>query len=112
MSRLTDTAGHFVSAIVNGESYTAHTMLVPELANNISASDLARKCDLLAGDMGGVTNIGEPMLILEDWPSRAPNDLGIVYVPLEGDVYSEAITVTLSELDDELRVSNIEWGRP
>lgn len=112
MSRLTEIASAFVRAIVNGEAHLAHAMLAPELANSVSASELIKEYDLLAGDMGGVTNIGEPMLLLEDWPSKGPNDLGIVYVPVEGDVYSEAITVTLSELDNNLRITNIEWGRP
>lgn len=112
MSRLTKTAARFVGTIVDGDAHTAHAMLVPELACDLSASELTREYDLLAGDMGGVTKIGEPMLILEDWPARSPNELGVVYVPLEGDVYSEAVTVTLCETDNELRISNIEWGRP
>lgn len=112
MSRVTDVAGAFVSAIVKEAQDRAHAMLSPELAAVVSAANIAEEFDLLARDMGGVTNIGEPMVILEDWPSKKSNDLAVVYVPLEGDVYSEAISVTLSELDSELRITNIEWGRP
>ena len=112
MSRLTNAAALFANAIVDGDANTAHAMLVPKLASEVSASALAREFELLADDMGGVTNVGEPMLILEDWPARASNELGVLYVPLEGDVYSEAITITVCESDSELKISNIEWGRP
>lgn len=112
MSRLTETAAAFVSSIAKGEHILAHEFLSPALARAVSPEELADEFHLLAGDMDGVTNIGEPIVILDDWPSKAPNDLAVVYVPLEGDVYSEAITITLSELDGKLFVTDIEWGRP
>lgn len=51
-------------------------------------------------------------MILKEWPDMLEIDRAMVYVPLEGDVYSEAITVTIANVDDALCVSSIEWGRP
>jgi hypothetical protein len=78
----------------------------------VAATDLSLEFELLAKDMGGVTGIGEPMVILQEWPDMSANDRAMVYVPLEGDVFSEAITVIISQTDDALCISSIEWGRP
>ena len=87
-------------------------MLTSDLSRDISVADLTGQFDAIAEDMGGVTGIGDAVAILEDWPGKAANELAMVYVPLEGDVYSEAITLTLAELSGELCISGIEWGRP
>lgn len=77
-----------------------------------TATNLSKEFNSLAEEMGGVSGIGEPVVILEEWPTMSANDRAVVYVPLEGDVFSEAVTVTISASDDGLCVSNIEWGRP
>ena len=112
MSRLTEKATAFVTAIVNGDAGTAHEMLISDLSREISAADLTTQLDAMADDMGGVTKVGDAAIILEEWPGKTENELAMVYVPLEGDVYSEAITLTLAKSGDELRISRIEWGRP
>ncbi len=105
-------SARFAQAIVDGDSKAAHMMLSDDLGAAIAATDLSSQFESLAEDMGGVTAIGTPMVILQEWPDMSANDRAIVYVPLEGDVFSEAITVTISQFDDALRISKIEWGRP
>ncbi len=105
-------AATFARAIVDGDSKAAHIMLSDDLGAAIAATDLSSQFESLAEDMGGVTAIGQPMVILQEWPDMLANDRAIVYVPLEGDDFSEAITVTISQFDDVLRISKIEWGRP
>ena len=105
-------AATFTRAIVNGHSEAAHEMLSDDFRQTTAVTDLSTQFDLLAEDMGGVTGIGEPMVILTDWPNMSAHDRAMVHVPLEGDVFSEAVTVTISALDDGLCISNIEWGRP
>lgn len=112
MNDVTGLAALFARALVNGESESAHEMLSDTFRQATAPSDLSKQFDLLAEEMGGVTGIGEPMLILEEWPNMSANDRAMVYVPLEGDVFSEAVTVTICAIDDGLRISNIEWGRP
>lgn len=74
--------------------------------------ELSSQFASLAEDMGGVTGIGQPMVVLEEWPEMSANDRAMVYVPLEGDVFSEALTVKVSEIENVVRISSIEWGRP
>lgn len=105
-------AATFARAIAGGDSRAAHKMLSDDLAVALAATDLSSQFESLAEDMGGVTGIGEPMVILQEWPDMSANDRAMVYVPLEGDVFSEAITVKISEIDDALCISGIEWGRP
>ena len=87
-------------------------MLSGALGQSVTSGDLSEEFGALADDMGGVTGIGEPMVILEDWPDKAETDIAVVYVPLEGDMFSEAVTVTVAQSDDGLVISNVEWGRP
>ena len=105
-------AARFARAIVGGDSRAAHEMLSDDFRNAVAAKDLSAQFALLAKEMGGVAGIGEPMVILEEWPDMSANDRAMVYVPFEGDVYSEAITVTISAIDDTLYISSVEWGRP
>ena len=105
-------AATFARAIVGGDSIAAHQMLSDDLGVALAAAELSSQFESLTDDMGGVTGIGKPMVILQEWPDMSANDRAMVYVPLEGDVFSEAITVTISEIDDVLCVSSIEWGRP
>ncbi len=112
MSDVADAAGGFVRQNVAGNTEDAHRILSDRMAADTAASDLKAHFDALSNDMGGVTEVGQPMVILEDWPDKAEDDLAVVYVPLEGDVFSEAITLTVSKENDALRISSIEWGRP
>ncbi len=112
MSDVVAAAADFVSKIVGGNAEDAYEILSERMAADVAASDLQARFDALSNDMGGVTGVGQPIVILEDWPEKTDDDLSIVYVPLEGDVFSEAITVTVSKEGDALRISSIEWGRP
>ena len=112
MSQLIEKATAFVTAIVNGDAGKAHEMLISDLSGEISAADLTTQLDAIADDMGGITRVGDAAIILEEWPGKTESELAMVYVPLEGDVYSEAVTLTLAESGDELCIARIEWGRP
>lgn len=112
MTNEVEFAATFARAIQSGESEAAHEMLSRDLSARLSAAELVSQFELLADDMGGVTGIGQPMVILQEWPDMSATDRAMVYVPLEGDVFSEAVTVTISEVDDGLCISSIEWGRP
>ena len=112
MQEVIEVGADFVRALADGDANTAHGLLTSQLASNLAAGDLLAEFGALAEDLGGVTGIGEPMVILTDWPDMAEGDRAMVYVPIEGDVFSEAVTLTVSEVDSVLRVSSVAWGRP
>jgi hypothetical protein len=49
---------------------------------------------------------------LEDWRGKQPDDLAVVYVALNGDSFSEAVTLTLAQHGEEALIRHLEWGRP
>jgi hypothetical protein len=57
----------------------------------------------------GPIEVGETM---EQWPGKQPPDVGWAYVSIGGDVYSEAVTVVLTQENSEMKVGEVEFGRP
>lgn len=112
MSDVTKIVAEFARALASGDTSTAHEILSREFAEKLTAVELSSNFNSLTEDMGGVTGIGQPMVILEEWPDMSAHDQAMVYVPLEGDEFSEAITVTVSNIEDVSCISSIEWGRP
>jgi hypothetical protein len=49
---------------------------------------------------------------LEDWPGKQTDDLAVVYVALNGESFSEAVTLTLAEYGQEILIRHLVWGRP
>jgi hypothetical protein len=49
---------------------------------------------------------------LEEWPGKQAGDLAVVYVALNGDSFSEAVTLTLAQHGEEVLIRHLEWGRP
>lgn len=112
MADAIEITARFARALLAEDTDSAYALLSDELRDEVAAADLSSQFASLAEDMGGVTGIGEPMVILEAWPEMSDHDRAMVYVPLEGDEFSEAITVKVSEIDNAARISGIEWGRP
>ena len=112
MSDVVEVAAEFAHALASGDTSAAHNILSHELAAETTAAELSSHFESLAEDMGGVTGVGHPVVILEEWPDMSAHDQAMVYVPLEGDEFSEAITVTVSQIEDASCISSIEWGRP
>jgi hypothetical protein len=49
---------------------------------------------------------------LEDWPNKQATDLAVVYVALNGDSWSEAVTLTMAQQGEQVLIRQLEWGRP
>ena len=112
MTDAVDIAARFARALFAGDIDSARHLLSDELQGEVAATELASQFAFLADDMGGITGVGQATVILEEWPGMSEGDRAMVYVPLEGDDFSEAITVKVSEFDNAVRISGIEWGRP
>ena len=112
MTDVVEIASNFACALLAGDIDSAHELLTDEYRSEVAAVELSSQFASLAEDMGGVTGIGQPMVVLEEWPETSANDRAMVYVPLDGDVVSDALTVKVSEIQNVVRISSIEWGRP
>jgi hypothetical protein len=49
---------------------------------------------------------------LKNWPGKQPGDLAVVYVALNGESFSEAVSLTLAEYGQEILDRLFAWGRP
>ena len=50
--------------------------------------------------------------ILEDWPAMQDGDVANIYIALSGDGFCEAVSVIVAQEDGDLRIRDLEWGRP
>ncbi len=61
---------------------------------------------------GSITGVKAMDEILEDWPDKQKGDVASVYVALDGDNFCEGVYLTVAQEDGQLRIRDIEWGRP
>ena len=105
----------FASDLVAGQFEKAHALLSPVLRERVSPRDLRES---LYSMFRGYSQ-AEPKSIHfneefagDEWPGRLPGDVGWAHVSIEGDDFVEAVTVTVMDLDDQLLIRHVEWGRP
>lgn len=95
--------------MVAGDFVRAHGMLAPALATELGPADLR---DAFRGMFEGYA-AGEPLSIHCDPDVIEPGvDEGWAYVGILGDDFVEGIAVVVIEVGGELRINEIDWGRP
>lgn len=57
----------------------------------------------------GPIELGQTMT---SWPAKQPSDVGWAYVSIGGEVYSEAVIVVVTSENGEVRIREVEFGRP
>lgn len=90
----------------------AYAMCSQEFRETVSLQQLTESFeDIVPTDWGSTDPIatGETM---EEWPGKGLSDVGWAYVSIGGDCYSEALVVIVALEDGELKVRDIEFGRP
>jgi hypothetical protein len=50
--------------------------------------------------------------MLEEWPAMEEQDVANIYIALTGDNFCEAVSIIVAKEDGELRIRDLEWGRP
>jgi len=105
----------FGSALVDGDYDQAHRLLAAEMRKALSPQALRTK---LYAMFRGYSD-GEPRRIhfdeqstMDDWVGKRAGEVGWAYVGIEGDDFNEAVAVIVADIDGELLIRGIEWGRP
>ena len=103
----------FAEALVSGRFNVAYAMLTPSLQNEYSNGGLRREYEFW------IHHSGEPpmqeVLVLDNREDIGKEELdsdGWAYVAIEGDGWSEAVSVTVKRFEDEYRITELVWGRP
>lgn len=101
--------------LIASEDYTAaHALLTKQAQAMHSPGDFKNEVEGMTTYAPGPVREVEVMedYILEDWPDKQDHDVAYVYVSLAGDGYCEAVTLTLAQQGDDVRIRHLEWGRP
>ncbi len=109
-----EVAEQFGRLIAKADYAAAHALRTKE-AQKIHSPE-----DLKAAVKGMTTYAPSPIqqvevmsdFILEEWPDKQDGDVAIAYVALTGDGFCEAVTVTLAQEGHDIRIRQLEWGRP
>ena len=111
-----DKATAFAQALVEQRYNDAHAMLTRNLRSNISSDDLRTEYETMVEYGTGPVKVDGYIHTMEDWPAKQPNDAGWVYVSISGEDFAEAVTVVVTVVvsaeGNELKIRDIEWGRP
>ena len=102
----------FAQALVAGDFKGAHRLLEPGLGTQFTPAKLETTYRDMISYGGGPAREVRVMAVLDYWPARQPSDVGWVYVAISGDSFSEAVTVTVTEVGGLKLIREIEWGRP
>jgi len=93
----------------------AWTLLSEELRLSLPSESIKNAVTTMTA-YGGTGSIQVAQVIddftLEDWPGKQADDLAVTYVALNGENFSEAVTLTLAEYGHEILIRHLEWGRP
>jgi hypothetical protein len=115
MTPYAEVAVAFASALVDEDFARAEALLAPELRRHLTPEALRE--NLYAMFRGYAE--GDPRTVhfdeefqLQEWPNKLPDDVGWVYVGIEGDDFVEAVSVVVAEVNGELFIRKVDWGRP
>ena len=114
MSVDTRVAVEFGRAIAQGDFVAAHALLTKQ-AQQLHPPDALKQAaeQMIAIGEGPIEHVDlVSECILEDWPDKQQGDVGYAYVALTGAGFCEAVTVTLTQEADKIRIRDLEWGRP
>ena len=100
-------ASEFAKELAGGNFEKANSFL-----SDTATANLEQEYNDMIEYGDGPATLVEVMSQMEDWPAKTKDDIGWVYVALAGEGFSEAVTVIVSRVEGELKITTIEWGRP
>jgi hypothetical protein len=109
-----EVAQQFGNSIAKADYAAAHALLTKEVWKIHSPEDFKSAVEGMTSYAPGPIRQVEVMsdFVLEEWPDKQDGDIAIVYVALTGDGFCEAVTVTLAREGQNIRIRQLEWGRP
>ena len=105
-------AENFVWALFKGDFANAHAALCRDLREELGPADLEREVAEMSTFLEGPVTSVEAQPPENDMPDMGPDDLAFVYVACASEYDNDAVSFMVCREDGQLRLSNIEWGRP
>jgi hypothetical protein len=109
-----EVAEQFGHLIAKADYAAAHILLTQEAQRTHAPEDFKVAVEGMTAYAPGPIRQVEAMsdFVLEEWPNKQNGDVAIAYVALTGDGFCEAVTVTLVQEGQDIRIRQLEWGRP
>lgn len=107
-------AQRFGLAIVDAHYVLAHALLSLDAKRAWPLEALRNAVTQMIGKSDSALTTAEVLseFTVTDWPTKAPEDLAVLYVSLRGEGVNEAVTVTVCDTALGLRIRELQWGRP
>jgi hypothetical protein len=105
----------FAEALIKGDNERAYELLVPALKEIWSPEALAERfVQMWQGYSDGNAEyaVVDEQISMQDWPDKQMNDAGWCYAGIIGSDFSEAVIAIVTDIDGELLIRELEWGRP
>ena len=106
-----ETALQFGTALANRDYAGAYAMTTVEFRATMSLDTMQATFEEMV-PLDWVMGPIDAVDVLEEWPDMQAGDLGMIYVSIGGEVYSEGVTVIVNNTEGEPRVRQAEFGRP
>jgi hypothetical protein len=108
----TDVASQFASSLSQRDYSLAQSFLSESLKAQLTAQQIQQNYEGMTAASNGAALTTEVVETLTDWPDKQSGDVGWAYVAINGDTFSEAVTLTLCEEQGNTVVRDVVWGRP
>jgi hypothetical protein len=102
----------FASALAGRDYSTAYAMTSSDYQRSTTLDEMRAAFEAIVPPEWQTVGPVEVAHVMETWPAKQPSDVGWVYLSIGGDVYSEAVTVVVTEEADKLKVRTVVFGRP
>ena len=107
-----DVALEFTMRLAERDYHGAYELLDDDLQRMMTKDELAESFEEIVPTDWVFDGIEVMDQELDNWPGRQADDAGWAYVSIGGDVYSEGVTVIVTGSNGDLRIREIEFGRP
>jgi len=114
MSAHVQLAQRFGDLIAREDYESAHKLLTKEAQRIHTVQDMKRCSEGMRKYAPGPFRNFLVMeeFMLEEWPAKQDGDVASIYISLEGENFCEAVSVIVTQEDGDLRLRDLQWGRP
>jgi hypothetical protein len=105
-------AVEFTRTLARREYAAAFEMTSRQYRSQSTVEQLKAAFEVIVPPDWGDTEPIEMGTTMSSWPGKMSSDLGWIYVSIYGDVYSEALILTVTLEEGQAKIREIVFGRP